>query len=69
MPTLRIDTDYSMEDVEQLKAVSGELQSKLAALSPNGRRVRVPDSGHYIQIDQPDAVAEAIRQVFEAVGQ
>jgi pimeloyl-ACP methyl ester carboxylesterase len=57
----------SAEDAEQLQVVSEELQAELAALSPNGRHVRVPDCGHYIQIERPDAVVDAIRAVVETV--
>jgi pimeloyl-ACP methyl ester carboxylesterase len=55
------------EDVEHLRAVVGELQAELAALSPHGRQVMVEDSGHYIQVDQPQMVIDAIREVVEAV--
>jgi pimeloyl-ACP methyl ester carboxylesterase len=55
----------SAEDAQQLEDVTEELQAELAALSPNGRHVRVPESGHYIQIDQPDAVVDAIHAVVE----
>ena len=58
----------SAEDVDQFKVVSEVLQEELAVLSSNGRHVRVPDSGHYIQIDQPEAVVDAIRAVIDAVG-
>jgi pimeloyl-ACP methyl ester carboxylesterase len=55
------------EGVEQLRAVVGELQAELAALSPNGKQVNVNGSGHYIQVDRPQVVIEAIREVVEAV--
>jgi pimeloyl-ACP methyl ester carboxylesterase len=55
------------EDVEHLKAVVSELQAELSALSPNGRQVMVQGSGHYIQVDQPQVVIDAIREVVEAV--
>jgi pimeloyl-ACP methyl ester carboxylesterase len=35
----------------------------LAARSTRGESVFVPDSGHYIQVDQPAAVIDAIRKV------
>ena len=55
------------EEIEQLKAVVSELQAELSALSPNGRQVPVEGSGHFIQVDQPQAVIDAIREVVEAV--
>jgi pimeloyl-ACP methyl ester carboxylesterase len=58
----------SAEDAEQFRVVSDQLQNELAALSSNGRRVNVADSGHYIQIDQPEAVVSAVRSVIEDAG-
>jgi pimeloyl-ACP methyl ester carboxylesterase len=55
------------EEVEQLKAVVNELQAELSALSPNGKQVPVEASGHFIQVDQPQAVIDAIHEVVEAV--
>lgn len=43
-----------------------EMQSELAALSPNGRQIMAEESGHSIQLDQPELVIDAIRQVVEA---
>jgi len=34
---------------------------------PDARVVRVADSGHYIQGEQPELVIDAIRQVVDAV--
>ena len=42
-----------------------ELQVDLAALSTVGRHVRVKASGHFIQIDNPGAVVDAIRSTSE----
>ena len=36
---------------------------QLAALSAQGRHVIAPDSGHWVHLDRPDYVAEAIRSV------
>jgi len=38
-----------------------------AALSNRGRHIVVPESGHWMQLDSPDAVIEAVRQVVEEV--
>jgi pimeloyl-ACP methyl ester carboxylesterase len=43
-----------------------ELQSELAALSPQGTLVVAAQSGHYIQLDQPNLVIDAIEQVLAA---
>jgi hypothetical protein len=55
----------SATDAEQLEAVHHELQVKLAALSSRGKLV-VAESGHYIQVGQPELVVDAIREVVEA---
>ena len=43
-----------------------ELQSKLLSLSSNSKQVVVENSGHYMMVDRPDVVTEAIREVVEA---
>ena len=37
---------------------------RLAALSTRGSNTVVPGSGHYIQLDQPQAVIDAIQQAI-----
>jgi pimeloyl-ACP methyl ester carboxylesterase len=44
-----------------------ELQRDLAGLSSNSKFVAVEDSGHFIQIDRPQAVTDAIREMVEQV--
>ncbi len=44
-----------------------ELQKDLARLSSNGKFIAVKDSGHFIQIDKPQAVIDAIYEVVEQV--
>jgi pimeloyl-ACP methyl ester carboxylesterase len=46
-----------------------ELQTELAALSPQGELVLAETSGHYIQLDQPELVIDAIQQVLAEVRQ
>jgi len=43
-----------------------ELQLQLARLSPNAQQTVIKDSGHFIQLDQPQAVIDAIRSVVGA---
>lgn len=43
------------------------LQEDLASLVPDARLVVAEESGHFIQVQQPGLVTEAIRQVVEAV--
>lgn len=52
---------------DALEAVLQELQDELAALTPDARHVIASRSGHYIQIEQPELVIEAIRQVVAGV--
>ncbi len=40
-----------------------DLQLRLAHLSKRGRRVIVPDSGHDIPADRPDAIVAAVREL------
>jgi pimeloyl-ACP methyl ester carboxylesterase len=35
----------------------------LAALSPRGRQIVLPDVGHLVQVDRPDVVAQAVRDL------
>ncbi len=43
------------------------LQTELAALSPQGKLVQAKQSGHHIQLDQPQVVIDAVQQVLAAV--
>jgi pimeloyl-ACP methyl ester carboxylesterase len=40
-----------------------DLQLRLAHLSKRGRRVLVPDSGHDMPSDRPDAIVTAVREL------
>jgi pimeloyl-ACP methyl ester carboxylesterase len=42
-------------------------QNRLAALLPDARHVIAPESEHYIQLQQPELVIEAVREVVAAV--
>ena len=42
-------------------------QKALAALLPDARHTMATESDHYIQVDQPDLVIDAVRDVVEAV--
>jgi pimeloyl-ACP methyl ester carboxylesterase len=52
---------------EAMAAAWPASQAFLAGLVPDARQVVVPDTGHYIQLEQPLVVIDAIRQVVEAV--
>lgn len=43
-----------------------DMQKELAGLSSNSRRIIAEQSGHYIQLDEPNLVIDAIRQIVES---
>lgn len=42
-----------------------ELQRELAGLSSNSRQIIAEDGGHYIQLDEPNLVIDAVRELVE----
>ncbi len=44
-----------------------QMQSELTAQSSRGKRIVAEKSGHFIQLDQPELVIDAIREVVEAI--
>jgi pimeloyl-ACP methyl ester carboxylesterase len=52
---------------EALDRVSAELHRELVAVTPGAQLVVAAESGHYVQLDQPELVIDAVRQVVEAV--
>ena len=60
----RLPPDWPIAEEEQLHR---QLQVELAGLVPNGEYVLVEESGHYIQLEQPDLVIDAIANVIEDV--
>lgn len=57
------DFDLTQEILQKLQA----LHSDLAQESPQGVHIVAPESGHIIQLEQPELVIDAIRQVVEKV--
>ncbi|MDH3399188.1 MAG: alpha/beta hydrolase, partial [Acidimicrobiia bacterium] len=47
-----------------LRSLGPELQLDLAELSTNGTHILVRGSGHFIQLDRPDAVIDAINSIL-----
>jgi pimeloyl-ACP methyl ester carboxylesterase len=43
-----------------------QMQVELAAQSSNGKRIVAEESGHFIQLDQPELVIDSIHQVVDA---
>ena len=52
---------------DALERVWAELQAELAASIPGGRQLKAEQSGHLIQLDQPELVAGAVRDVLQQV--
>jgi pimeloyl-ACP methyl ester carboxylesterase len=65
----RPETIASLSDVgnQQRWEVWQALQSELAALSSEGKQIIAEQSGHMIQLDQPDLVVEAIREMVDEI--
>ena len=51
------------EWLSQVPDLAARAQARLATLSTNAVEVLAPDTGHFIQDEQPSLVLEAIRQV------
>jgi len=54
------------ELVEEMAHMWQQLQAELAMRSPQGQQVAVAESGHYIHLEQPQVVIDAIDQVVAA---
>ncbi len=60
-----LEKQVSTDDLERLQTVVMELQAALSRLSTNGKLVEVEGAGHYIQVDRPQLVIDAIREVVD----
>jgi pimeloyl-ACP methyl ester carboxylesterase len=52
---------------DQLEAERKRMQADLLNLSRNSKQIIAANSGHHIQLDEPEVVTNAIRQVIDAV--
>lgn len=52
---------------ERVEGIDREMQSELAALSANSDHRILEDAGHYVQLDDPEAVIRAVADVVAAV--
>lgn len=59
--------DLTPAQLAQWEQTWRELQIDLAARSTRGQLVVAEQSGHYIQLDQPDLVIDAVRRALAAV--
>jgi pimeloyl-ACP methyl ester carboxylesterase len=64
LPTIVLSSTRARADeTPSARSRAEELQDDIAADFPQSRHIRVLDSGHYIQRDQPDIVVEAVREL------
>ncbi len=61
------DAGLPKEVVEQFDIGWQQMQMEIAALSSKGKRLVAEQSGHYIHLQQPRIVVEAIKEVIEMV--
>ena len=55
------------QDGARIKQVWRQMHSEMSHWSTRGQQRIVPDSGHYIQIDYPDTVVAAVRDMIGMV--
>ena len=65
-PVLPLQGAITPEVSQAYERVWAQMQDELAALSPQGRLVVAEGSGHGVQVDRPDVVIAAIRDVLAA---
>jgi len=65
----RPEPDLPEDLVEPMNKAWQQMQDELAHLSSRGARVVAKGSGHYIQLDRPDVVIEAVRRVVDQARQ
>ena len=58
-------TGLSQEQADHLDKLHSKSQATLTQRSENSRQIIVEDSGHYIHVEQPDLVIDAIRRVVD----
>jgi hypothetical protein len=59
-------TGLSPAQADQLDKLHSESQAALTRRSENARQIIAENSGHYIQVEQPALVIDAVRHVVEA---
>jgi len=64
-----MQADVKLTDEENILAdnIVKRAQQDLSILSCNSQTIVVPDSSHFIQVDQPQAIVNAIREVLETI--
>jgi pimeloyl-ACP methyl ester carboxylesterase len=59
-------TGLSQEQVNLIDKLHSDSQAALTRRSENAKQIIAEDSGHYIQVEQPALVIDAVRHVVEA---
>jgi pimeloyl-ACP methyl ester carboxylesterase len=59
-------TGLSEEQMNLIEELHSESQAALTRRSENAKQIIVEDSGHYIHVEQPGLVTDAVHQVVEA---
>ena len=59
-------SDIDIAEQGQFEAEWSKMQAELAALSSNSKHIVAEQSGHYIQLDQPGLVIQAILELLQA---
>jgi pimeloyl-ACP methyl ester carboxylesterase len=58
--------DKPLVDVDTNQSAGAELQKQLLSLSSNSKEMTADNSGHFVIIDRPDVVVDAINQVVRS---
>ena len=59
--------DKPLVDVDTNDSAGATLQNELLSLSRNSKEMTADNSGHFVIIDRPDVVTDAIRRVVQSV--
>jgi len=62
-----LDPAFSEAENQQLRDVNVAMESELVMLSSNSKLIIAEESHHFIQLDQPDLVIDAIREILDAI--
>ena len=58
--------DKPLVDVDTNQTAGPELQNQLLSLSSNSKEMTADNSGHFVIIDRPDVVVDAVSQVVRS---
>jgi pimeloyl-ACP methyl ester carboxylesterase len=67
LPLIVLTRGISEEDTKALEEEHRQDHTSVAAMSRNGKLVVAKQSGHHVQLDEPELVIQAIRDVLAAL--